>query len=124
MKTDIAQFGSFIYELFTRINLSDPRHFHLEFIKDELKDTSGYFEDSDESSEEDIDEDSGEESCDEAENCGRRIEQGPKWPRAQDLPSTDHIPFGAIIRQCWFKGYQNMHEVCDALSQWCDPDPI
>ena len=28
----------------------------------------------------------------------------PTWPREEDLPNTDNIWLGPIIRKCWMKG--------------------
>lgn len=117
VNTDIAQFGSLVYEISTRINLSDPRQPRFNFVEDEIKDTSqkAY-------------EDSGGESEDESSDEGYEGTEGAsdircdanksQWPRIEDLPSTENIRFGTIIQRCWTKGYSAMDQVIRDLSSY------
>jgi len=101
VQTDIAQFGSVVYEISTRTNLSDPRGPRLHFVEDDEDD--------------DIHKDS-EDSKD--TGGGGNVEYNAKgWPQAKDLPSTENIRFGAIIHKCWTRGYNSMDEVSRDLAK-------
>ena len=42
----------------------------------------------------------------------------PRFPLEDELPSTEDIWLGSVIRKCWRKGgYKNMDELCHALTQ-------
>ena len=115
VKTDIAQFGSLVYEIFTRINLSDPRRARLNFVEDEVKDTSqGAYDDSGGDSEDE----SRAEGYEGTEGASDVICNANKsqWPRIEDLPSTENIRFGTIIQRSWTKSYRAMDQVIRDLT--------
>lgn len=75
IQTDIAQFGSVIYEIVT------PETYNFDLFK--------------------------------GQGEGKMV---PTWLCEQDLPNTEDIWLGSIIRKCWTKGgYRNMGELCRAL---------
>lgn len=96
IQTDIAQFGSVVYEIMTRINLSDPRRPRLHFVEDNKDD---------------------EESEGKSTVVGGDVKHNAKgWPQAKELPSTENIRFGAIVQRCWLRDYNNIDEVSEDLS--------
>ena len=116
VKTDIAQFGSLVYEISTRINLSDPRQPRLHFVEDEIINTSqGIYEDSEKESD---DESNGDCKCTEGAGDVECTTNKSLWPRVQDLPSTEKIRFGTIIRRSWAKGYSTMDKLITDLGRY------
>ena len=101
VKTDIAQFGSLVFEISTA---KQPR---LNFVEDEIPDTSGdaYEESGRESESESGEDESGDEGYESTKEDSIRCVAGkPHWPRIEDLPSTDETRFDSIIEHCWRKG--------------------
>jgi serine/threonine protein kinase len=116
VKTDIAQFGSLVYEISTRINLSDPRQPRLHFVEDEIKNTSqGIYEDSEKES--DDESDGGYQGTEGASDVGCTTNKA-LWPQVQDLPSTEKIRFGTIIQRSWTKGYGAMDQLITDLGSY------
>jgi len=118
VKTDIAQFGLVVYEISTRINLSDPRRPRFDFVEDEIKDMNH----GDESGGDEGDEgDEGSDGCYEGIAIAgdtKCDDKKPKWPRIEDLPRTEGIRFGAIIYKCWTRAYQHMNQVSRDLADY------
>ncbi|KAK0111517.1 hypothetical protein ONS95_001871 [Cadophora gregata] len=115
VKTDIAQFGSVVYEISTRINLCDPKQPRIDFVEDEIKITN----DDDESGSDGGDE--GPDGYSEGDVIADQTECGgksPKWPRTEDLPRTEGIRFGSIIFKCWTRAYQHMNQVLRDLDDY------
>jgi hypothetical protein len=48
-------------------------------------------------------------------------EPGATWPQLGNLPATEHLALGQIIRKCWTKKYQTMKEVCHAVERELEP---
>jgi serine/threonine protein kinase len=87
IKTDIFQFGSLVYEILTR----KPYHYDL-FANEEVDRQREL-------------------------NRGKDWKPRAEWPRAGDLPDTEHLALGQIILKCWTSGYYSMEEVCDDVER-------
>jgi serine/threonine protein kinase len=115
VRTDIAQFGSVVFEIFTRINLSDPRRPRLHFVEDQIQDIN--HSDESEDDEGNAGDGNGRGNA-RADNTECDDYQKSKWPRIEDLPRTEGIRFGAIIYKCWTRAYQDMNQVLRDLTDY------
>ncbi|KAI1127080.1 kinase-like domain-containing protein [Nemania abortiva] len=94
VRTDIAQFGVVLYEICTGevLNHGGRRGPHFEEIISE-------------------------DGCDSNSENGGDANLQSGWPEINNLPSTEGIRFGEIIRKCWTKTYWCIEQVVTDLAQ-------